>query len=197
MRSGWTLVEILVVIAILLVIATLVGLGGSAAMRRSKETACLNNLKQIHAGTMLYLADNDEYFPPYPWITKTNGFQEIEDNISAYWQALEPYKVTEAQRFCPLDGHAKTNTRGEWHSFRQTSYHIPLGFYIHDRRLNGVNISSIRFFDPSKTVYMVDQSVSAIGDSGEVLTTGHGAFFQGIHVDGSTFKRPVSQPNQM
>lgn len=197
MRSGWTLVEILVVIAILLVLAALVGFGGSSAIKRSKETACITNLKQIHAGTMPYLADNDEYFPPYPWITKTNLPGEIENNIAAYWKALEPYKVAESQPFCPLDHHARSQTKGEWHSFMQTSYHIPLGFYVHDRRLNGVSISSIRFFDPSKTVYMVDQSVSVIDGAAESHTTGHGLFTQGIHVDGSAFKRLISQPGQM
>lgn len=62
-RLGFTLIEMLVVIAI---IAVLAGLIASVAMRSTRtaaRTACMNNLKQIGAGLNIYLQQSDYRLP--------------------------------------------------------------------------------------------------------------------------------------
>src|SRR5437016_3152107 len=64
-EGGFTLVELLVVLA---VIATLAGLllpVLAQARERARQTTCLSNLQQISKAHMLYLADWDERFPDW------------------------------------------------------------------------------------------------------------------------------------
>ena len=65
-RSGFTLVELLVVITIIGLLAGL-SLGALARVRASADQgACVGHLQQIGAATLSYVSDNDGQFPPNP-----------------------------------------------------------------------------------------------------------------------------------
>jgi prepilin-type N-terminal cleavage/methylation domain-containing protein/prepilin-type processing-associated H-X9-DG protein len=65
-RSGFTLVELLVVIAVVAILAALVFPALGAAKERARVIACQSNMKQIGAAIHLYLGDWDETYPlPY------------------------------------------------------------------------------------------------------------------------------------
>lgn len=90
--NAFTLVELLVAIAIIAVLATL-GIGAvDSAIERSRESGCANNLRTLASGVFAYAADNNGMVPPNnlyqgakntPWATllstyvsgPTNGFQ--------------------------------------------------------------------------------------------------------------------------
>ena len=64
-RNKWafTLVEMLVVLAVLSVLIALLLTGISKARERSNMVTCLNHLRQIHVSLKLYVADNDQNLP--------------------------------------------------------------------------------------------------------------------------------------
>jgi prepilin-type N-terminal cleavage/methylation domain-containing protein len=78
---AFTLIELLSVTAIIAVLAALLFPAMSSVMESNRKTKCLSNLKQIGAGVMLHVGDNDGVFP--------SGVTGPEDNPgthSSVWQ---------------------------------------------------------------------------------------------------------------
>jgi prepilin-type N-terminal cleavage/methylation domain-containing protein len=57
-RTGFTLVEMLVVIAIIGILASMVLSGIARAKERARETQCINNLRQLGTASRMYRAEN-------------------------------------------------------------------------------------------------------------------------------------------
>jgi len=64
---AFTLVELLIVIAIIAILAALLLPVISKAKERGQRTCCLNNLKQLQAGWLLYVDDDNDWMPPNLW----------------------------------------------------------------------------------------------------------------------------------
>jgi len=190
LRAGLTFVEIIVVVAIILVLAGVLGFGISAVTRRAKSTGCISNLKQVDTSTRLYLADYDDHFPPYPWFDSDN----TEQNIQSYFKALSLYGLTRSQQFCPLDPHAASATKGEFHSFRNTSYMITPSFYFFNGAIVKHGVNSSRFARPSTQGYMYDQTIEMWTDTGRAIHSSHGKFANILYLDGHIKSVPIPQP---
>jgi prepilin-type N-terminal cleavage/methylation domain-containing protein/prepilin-type processing-associated H-X9-DG protein len=61
---GFTLIELLVVIAIIALLAAILQPVLSLVKEKSREVACLNNLKQLQTCAKLYSLDNDDFLLP-------------------------------------------------------------------------------------------------------------------------------------
>jgi prepilin-type N-terminal cleavage/methylation domain-containing protein/prepilin-type processing-associated H-X9-DG protein len=70
-RLGFTLVELLVVMAILTILAGMLLPALASAREKGRRTVCLNNLKQLGYQIRLYSSDNAERFPSAPAVTGT------------------------------------------------------------------------------------------------------------------------------
>jgi prepilin-type N-terminal cleavage/methylation domain-containing protein/prepilin-type processing-associated H-X9-DG protein len=68
---GFTLLELLVVMAVIAILAALLLPVLSSARRKAQSTQCLNNLRQISQGTFLYCEDNEDRLP-FAWFDDPN-----------------------------------------------------------------------------------------------------------------------------
>lgn len=89
---GFTLVELLVVIVLLAVLATITFGGYRLYIRLATRAHCSNNLRQLSMAVNLYTSDNAGFFPPY---VKTN-----RDGSREWFFGKEPYQpgVPEGKR---------------------------------------------------------------------------------------------------
>ena len=62
-RRGFTLLELLVVIAMIAVLVALLLPALSSAKERARRASCLNNIRQFILATHLYAHDNEDQLP--------------------------------------------------------------------------------------------------------------------------------------
>src|SRR2546428_10852813 len=61
--KGFTLLELLVVIAVIAILAALLFPSLGRAKAKAQRTACMNNLRQINLGVRMYADDSSDAFP--------------------------------------------------------------------------------------------------------------------------------------
>jgi prepilin-type processing-associated H-X9-DG protein/prepilin-type N-terminal cleavage/methylation domain-containing protein len=80
--EAFTLIELLVVIAVVAILAALLLPVLSKAKVAAQSTACLGNLKQLQAGYLMYVSDNNDSLPP-------NSAQSVAlgdvENLAGSW----------------------------------------------------------------------------------------------------------------
>ena len=118
-RDGFTLIELLVVIAIIGILASMLLPSLAGAKGRAQETVCLNNLRQVGIGLIMYVADNDQRYPSTtvddrePGTGRSLGFKDIRPSLGgrsasprfalAQNRPLHRYVPNPNSFRCPLD----------------------------------------------------------------------------------------------
>jgi prepilin-type processing-associated H-X9-DG protein len=103
MKKDFTIVELLVVIAVIAILTTLLlpALGSARAVAR--KSVCSGNLRQICQGTMMYVSDWNSYLPPTAWNCVYSGLLQPYIKVSGdftYQNAL-CRRIPKGFYFCP------------------------------------------------------------------------------------------------
>jgi prepilin-type N-terminal cleavage/methylation domain-containing protein len=181
--NAFTLVELLVVIAVIAILAALLFPAVRSAKGRAQRTACLNNLRQINLGVHMYSDDSGDASPsPGSGAVSTN----VVTLYSAYKGFMKSYvglkgaSSPQDKLFsCPADtfypNFVTTNSAPQWQYVRQSLHDQPsfdfssyafnggdnitrmVGAVAVTRPgLGGVKLSSIKH--PSRTVLVAEAS---------------------------------------
>ncbi|HEY1717989.1 MAG TPA: prepilin-type N-terminal cleavage/methylation domain-containing protein [Verrucomicrobiae bacterium] len=163
-QKAFTLIELLVVIAIIAIIAALLLPALAAAKKRAAQAACLNNMKQLGTGMMMYVDDNGGAFPGIA--SEHSGFNAAD---WIYWRtntALYPpiekspivAQVGSASRSlfrCPLDLSDAD---------RLAQVDTPDGPYLYSYSFTGYGIGAYPDFDPTVNLGMSSVFTGAAGN---------------------------------
>ncbi|MCX7917445.1 MAG: DUF1559 domain-containing protein [bacterium] len=156
-KNGLTLIELLMIIGIMLIFASLILPVIKEVKERARQAICMNNLKQIGFAFFMYTNDFNGYFPayddPFPegyWLWMGRGWRNllipyIKKSISS----KEPNIL-----YCPSD---KTAPK-KWES---TSYGYSLSFYHSPEQINQMKDPSYTY-DKNKIFPTIGQKISKV-----------------------------------
>jgi len=127
-RKGFTLIELLVVIAIIAILAAILFPIFLRAKESARQTGCLDNLRQIGFGLMMYVDDNNGLYPTYPQHICPRGinssdFDSTGSMATGLIWTLRNYVKNTKVWMCPGGGQR---------NFRSTVYTIPPGRKLTD-----------------------------------------------------------------
>lgn len=107
-RKGFTLIELLVVIAIIAILAAILFPVFANARQRAQNTRCINNLKQLATGMIMYADDNNGRMPAAGGVNgvpESNWCGSMGPSAWAFPERgqINPYVKTSELFLCPMD----------------------------------------------------------------------------------------------
>lgn len=153
--TGFTLIELLVVVAIVAILAALLLPALTSVRRTAKRASCMNNLRQVYVGCVMYANDNTDYFPIRGSGSSGQGYwvtypHEYSSNLFA--NSIGPYLKVERNRimFCP--GDLSRARSPSYNANYQTLFMTYQYFNVNRAVINGVSFTFKTPTDPTWSV---------------------------------------------
>lgn len=148
-KRAFTLVELLVVIAVIGILAGLLLPALSTAKGNARKTTCANNLKQIDTAIRLYADDCSDSLPvlpdPNPFPNGVGAY--YKQLIKGYLGLTGPASPTEKVFICPSDQVISTQIGHAYTSYTFNGYEVGPGALP---RITGQKLGAIKL--PAKAV---------------------------------------------
>lgn len=119
-KTGFTLIELLVVITIISILAAILFPVFAQAREKSRQIACISNLRQLSLAFLQYEQDNDESFP---LVCYTTGIGTTE--LSSWTITLQPYIKSQGILRCPDDNSNLWGTDTRYSSYAMNAWMTP------------------------------------------------------------------------
>jgi prepilin-type N-terminal cleavage/methylation domain-containing protein/prepilin-type processing-associated H-X9-DG protein len=128
-RRGLSLVELLVVLAIIAILVSLLLPAANRAREQARATACLSNLRQLGLAMRSYTMDNRDLMPggaelperAWDWIywdKNTPAFSDVSRSPIAQYLGLTPGSQDPGVLLCPADTSAHLSNYGGRYPYR-------------------------------------------------------------------------------
>jgi len=156
------LIELLVVVAIIAVLASLLLPALSSARASAKTTECISRLKQYALAGQTYISDNDDYLPYTLWDGKTWSGGWLPDVYGGNWRQAITCN-------CPARDANWPQGPGLYNSSYASNRFYGMSIYANCPRLKIMNVA-----DPSRTAEFSDiQGVTSDNGSYYILAGGN------------------------
>lgn len=148
MRRAFTLVEVLVVVAVVALLAAILFPAFARARENARRSSCTSNLKQIFLAHCLYREDYDGIFVPA-------AYRDANGARVTWADLFLPYTRSRSVYLCPSDSGARQ------FSFGLNSVAFADVEFLTPQQTGGINLGAVRFTNTSEIVMAVE---SGMGD---------------------------------
>jgi prepilin-type N-terminal cleavage/methylation domain-containing protein/prepilin-type processing-associated H-X9-DG protein len=176
-RTGFTLLELLVVIAIIAILAAILFPVFAQAREKARQATCLSNCKQIGMGIMLYAQDYEEAYPLYAHYPKHDLL---------WFEVIQPYIKSVDLFLCPDVGLRQTGPQYGWDGYGVNYEHVimygPGWTWTQEPGTQGP-AREARLGRPAETIMVAD----AQGETGWAKGWGWGAVYCTVDLPNGVF----------
>lgn len=147
--SGFTLIEILVVVAVIGMLSAVILVSLNQARARGRDARRKADMIQVHKALELYANDNNGAFPSTGgawWGVSVNGGNRTTSGVNAYIPSLTPNYI----RVLPTDPRGITTA---WSGYIYRSDGTSFKFVSHDTGPESFPTAGQPFYDPCRPTW--------------------------------------------